>query len=380
LLYVSVTTPAAEVINLFGAGAFFIARWDGSTWASVGGSGPYPEVLAIGRDGVYLGGRFTTVGGISAKGIARWNGRAWSNLASHVTLGMDDTVGALTINGTTVYAGGWFVAAGGVTANHIAGWSDSAWASLGDGFPYPVLALASNANKLYASSSYPISCYGPPCPIGYIAQWDGGSWSKLGTVNGSVTSRSTAINAILVSDDKIYIGGNFASVDNVPAQNIARWDGSSWAALGSGVDGPVTTLAISGTNLYAGGSFTTAGGSPTRHIARWDGSGWAALGDGVDGPVAALAVSGTNLYAGGSFTTAGGSPTRHIARWDGSGWAALGSGVDGPVAALAVSGEDVYLGGSFTSGGGKPSYYFAHWNDMMQFRLFPRSYLPVQVR
>ena len=42
-------------------------------------------------------------------------------------------------------------------------------------------------------------------------------------------------------------------------------------------------LAVSGTNLYAGGDFTTAGGVPANHIAKWNGSAWSALGSGIDG-------------------------------------------------------------------------------------------------
>ena len=105
----------------------------------------------------------------------------------------------------------------------------------------------------------------------------------------------------------------------------------------------VYALAVSGTNLYAGGYFTTAGGVPANNIAKWDGSAWSALGSGMGGirvyAVYALAVSGTNLYAGGNFTTAGGVPANYIAKWDGSAWSALGSGMDGGSARLCAGGE-----------------------------------------
>ena len=42
----------------------------------------------------------------------------------------------------------------------------------------------------------------------------------------------------------------------------------------------VNALAVSGTNLYAGGCFTTAGGVPANNIAKWNGSAWSALGRG----------------------------------------------------------------------------------------------------
>src|SRR5207249_4795897 len=97
----------------------------------------------------------------------------------------------------------------------------------------------------------------------------------------------------------------------VSANCIAKWNGSSWSALGSGLGVPsvssVLALAASGSDLYAGGTFQTAGGSAATYIAKWNGSSWSALGSGMNNPAYALAVSGSNLYAGGTFTTAGGN-------------------------------------------------------------------------
>jgi len=110
-------------------------------------------------------------------------------------------------------------------------------------------------------------------------------------------------------------------------------------------------LAASGSDLYVGGGFTNAGGIAVTNIAKWNGSSWSALGLGVDAGVSALAVSGSDLYVGGT----------DVAKWDGSNWSALGSGVNGGVVhALAVSENDLYVGGTFTTAGGKVSPSIAH--------------------
>src|SRR5262249_44912063 len=62
-----------------------------------------------------------------------------------------------------------------------------------------------------------------------------------------------------------------------------------------------------GPALYAGGSFTSAGGVAANRIAKWDGSSWSALGTGMNNSsVDALAVhddgTGPALFAGGGFT------------------------------------------------------------------------------
>ena len=105
----------------------------------------------------------------------------------------------------------------------------------------------------------------------------------------------------------VYIGGGFTNVGDVVTNGVAKWNGSSWSPLGSGIGFPsgysdhpsVHALAVSGSDLYAGGWFTTAGGVNANHIAKWNGSSWAPLGSGMDGGVSALAVSGSDLYAGG---------------------------------------------------------------------------------
>jgi hypothetical protein len=174
---------------------------------------------------------------------------------------------------------------------------------------------------------------------------------------------NSVVRALAVSGSDVYAGGKFTNAGGSAANSIAKWDGSSWSALGSGMNGLVSALAVSGSNIYAGGDFTTAGGSPANYIAEWNGSSWSALGSGMNSVVRALAVSGSDVYAGGYFTTAGGSPANHIAKWNGSSWSALGSGI-GPgsydhVSALALSGSSLYVGGDFTTAGEKVSAYIA---------------------
>ena len=73
----------------------------------------------------------------------------------------------------------------------------------------------------------------------------------------------------------------------------------------------IHALAVDGSgSVYAGGYFTSAGtcdsAAGCNRIAKWDGSTWSALGSGMNNAVSALAVDGSgSVYAGGSFTTRG---------------------------------------------------------------------------
>ena len=88
------------------------------------------------------------------------------------------------------------------------------------------------------------------------------------------------------------------------------------SALGTGVNDYVYALAVSGSDLYVGGDFSTAGGNSALGVAKWDGSAWSALGSGVNNVnvVRALAMAGNTLYVGGEFKTAGGKVSAYLAK------------------------------------------------------------------
>lgn len=198
---------------------------------------------------------------------------------------------------------------------------------------------------------------------------DVGSWSALGSNgagNGAVGGAFPAVYAVAVMGTNLYIGGSFSDVAGKPAaDHIAKWNGSSWSALGpqGTIDNIVYALRVSGSNLFVGGGFTDAAGIPTAdYIARWNGSAWFALGSNGSGngalnsAVMSLAGTSSNLYAGGFFFNAAGVPEAdYVARWSGGEWHALGSNSAGNgalgavVRAIALVGSDVYVGGDFSN-------------------------------
>ena len=96
--------------------------------------------------------------------------------------------------------------------------------------------------------------------------------------------------------------------------NVAMWDGSSWSAAGSGLDGIVSSFCIYLGKLYAGGDFITAGGSPVNHIARYDGASWGDIG-GTSGTVFTMDYYDGTMISGGDFLSAGGVAVNNIAMW-----------------------------------------------------------------
>ena len=98
------------------------------------------------------------------------------------------------------------------------------------------------------------------------------------------------------SSDNIYIGGTFTEINNTPCAYIAQWDGESWSPVGSGFDNTVFTLTAFGDKIYAGGAFNNAGDVVVNKIAVWDGSSWNAFGTGMNDTVFSIAVSVSLLH------------------------------------------------------------------------------------
>lgn len=371
--------------------ATYMARWNGASWLPLTASGNgmshmVYEIVNGPGDTLYAGGVFITADNVVTNRIARWNGASWQPLGA----GMDNEVSALAADGSgNLYAGGWFSTAGGVAASGIAHWDGMTWDPVGGGVfgggGNPVHTIVVDANDdPYIGGFFhragDVSAYN-------IVRWDHttSSWQALGDgTNGGV--RALAIGP----DGSLFAGGDFSWAGGQTVNAIARWDGTSWHALGSGITGGsypcVFALAIGPDgSLYVGGSFTTAGGTTVNHIARWDPatSAWHPLGSGMGGnspSVYALAFGPDgSLYAGGTFSSAGGRAANNVARWDGASWHPLHTGTDGSVWALAFASDGtLYAGGGFNTAGGKASNRIAHWLGDIEYK--EKVWLPLVLR
>ena len=192
------------------------------------------------------------------------------------------------------------------------------------------------------------------------------------------------VRCMTVFDDgggpALYVGGLFTHFGTVEARNLARWDGETWSALGTGTNDTVYALAAfddgGGPALYLGGAFGVAGGVPVAGLAKWNGASYSAVGGGVSNPsggvpsVKALATfddgAGPALYAGGSFTQVGSVPAGGLARWNGTSWSTPASAGPFGVSALLTyddgTGTALYVGGGFNQIGGIAANAIARWN------------------
>jgi cortical protein marker for cell polarity len=283
------------------------------------------------------------------------------------------------------YVGGTFTSAGGVAnTSNIARYdpATATWSALGTGSTGGVSALAIDSNDvLYAGGSFALM--GGVANTVHIAKWNGSAWSALGT--GEATGIGSGVFSLAVDNsNNLYAGHGSVLMGGVAnTTGIAKWNGSAWSALSTGITGGTGSVSalVFGLDgyLYAGGNFTTAGGVAAASIAKWSGSAFSVLGAGITGGSAnvfALAVGANNIiYAGGSYTTAGGIAVNSLAQWNGSAWSAVGSqlATTASVYRLFTSYQGIYISGVNISpvGGITTPDNVVIWNGT--------AYLPVDV-
>ncbi|HEX6812348.1 MAG TPA: hypothetical protein VF384_12040 [Planctomycetota bacterium] len=347
-----------------------LAGTNGAVFASTlwdpDGPGPMHPVVVV-------GGNFTAAGAIRVGNVATWDpvSLAWASLGA----GTNGMVTALTSlpNGDLV-AGGWFTTAGGVSCNRVARWDGTTWSPLGSGLDGTVYVLTALPNGDLVVGGYFTTAGG--VSASRIARWDGTSWSALGSGMSMSGSPAIVYSFAVMPNGDLVAGGTFATAGGVSANHIARWDGTSWSALGSGMSGWSSSNALVGAlavlpngHLVAGGDFSYAGGSGANYLARWDGLGWSPLGSsiGVIGPsgvVGALAtLASGDLVVGSRFTTAGSQAVSNVARWNAiAGWSVLGPGIGNVHDLLVMPNGDLVVGGWFTNAGGVSADYVARWD------------------
>jgi hypothetical protein len=315
-----------------------IASWNGSQWAPVGAAGQQipGDVFAIAyaNGKIYAGGSFTNAGGnANADFLAVWDGQTWAPFCNPAAGGPAFTgnVKALQVIGSTLYVGGEFQdAAGLASADYLV-----------------ACELATGAaSSTVADPAHPFS--------------------------GSVYALTADGNGVL------YAGGGFTNLENIPeADNVAYSTGNGWLPMGSGAGGCqcavntfVRSLTAVGTDVYVGtDAHDVAGIAQADNVVRWDGTAWSAVGSGTGGAngwfpastsINALTAASSHIFAAGSFQNANGDPRAdHIAFFDGTDWHPLGSdgAGNGPLnaqglALAAFGARTIYAAGSFTSAGG----------------------------
>lgn len=279
------------------------------------------------QNGFVISGGFTHVNGIALARAAWFDGTNWLPM------------GGVSATAFVEYQGQLHASAGGLVV-----WNGSTWTYLA-----PMAAshdLVVFQNKLYIAG------------LRSYFQTDGLLEYDGSTVWAVPNGPNTYARALLVRGNELWVGGDFLQCGTSSVRRLARYDGTRFSQVGPGIAGPapdlgVWTLAELDGQVYLGGTFSAASGGPGNYVARWDGTAFRALGSGVNSGVTEIVpdpVTGDLLIGGGFFAVRGTStlsaiPGNKLARYrTRDAFADLGH-------ALAGSGRPAQLSGhgTFTS-------------------------------
>jgi hypothetical protein len=268
-----------------------------------------------------------------------------------------------------VYVAGWLFDSSG--NNLVSKWDGTAWHHLGAGSSVLNRFMQIESICVDTSGNIYVGCElstSPTGDTGYIAKWDGTSWSSIATGLNNVSS------ICIDKHNNVYAAGAFSGPDGY---YVAKWDGSVLTEVGTGThalhaNNDINVIAVDTfDNIYAGGNFTDARDhySGNIYVAKWDCVTWSELGHGVgpeDSSTSAqifsilLDTSG-NVYAAGNLDLFP-SVNENVVKWDGTTWSNLGIlNVNGAILTMCFDiNRNLYAGGYFTDTTGQG--YIAKWD------------------
>lgn len=329
-----------------------IAAWNitNNKYEAIGASGLADIIKAVtvsNDNKIYIGGYIYLIGknGASHFGIFDQSTNQWQ-IPTDTTDKVNSYIYALSyLNDNAIYAGGTFTLASNTAVNYIAKWNGTGWEPLQSG-ANPGLngavntILAKSDTEIYVGGSFTANKAGTVI-LNNVAKFNGTEWEALGSGTNVGTNNTVYALAYTTLGDEsyLYVGGAFTSVANtlnIPYIAKYKFNGSSWESLGNNfLNNAVKAIAINGSDVYIGGNFTSIGVNQINYIAKWNGSSFEALGEGVDDNVNAIAIQDNKIYIAGSFLHSANQKLNKIAMWDGNKWNPIGSGMNGRINSIA---------------------------------------------
>ena len=243
------------------------------------------NTVAVEGDGsLWVGGEFTTVSGVAAKGLAKLAPTGLVSASFQTALGTGFNLGvnaiAFTSSGDALVSGSFTTYQGGVAGRIVklksAGTLDTDFTTtLGAGFNSAVKTLAVDTNSGHVLAGGAFDYFQSLKALYFASFGESGSFDTLSGPNkGSGTN--AAIESIAVqTNSKIVIGGSFEKAGVLSVGHLYRidTDGSTDSSfntnLGTGFDGNVQSLAVQPDGkILVGGEFAQLGSTQVGRLAR----------------------------------------------------------------------------------------------------------------
>jgi uncharacterized delta-60 repeat protein len=340
------------------------------------------HTISIQSDGkIIIGGAFTSYNGSPINRIARLNANGTRDGTFNTGIGASSTIHTISIQSNgKIIIGGSFTSYNGTPIKRIAslnanGTFDGTF-NLGTGADGRI-----NITVIQSDGKIIIG--------GYFTSYNGTTRNRIARLNVDGTLDNTfnpgtgtndiILTAVIQSDGKIIIGGQFTSYNGTTRNRIARLHASG--ALdntfnpGTGANDIISTVVIqSDGKIIIGGQFTSYNGTARNRIARLYANGTLDNtfnpGTGANDIISTVVIqSDGKIIIGGSFTSYNGTARNRIARLNADGTLDntfnTGTGIDGwgLLNTIAIQGDGkIIIGGSFSSYNGIERHDIARLN------------------
>jgi len=314
---------ADSVDNALYIGGYFydkgLYKWDGQQLIHYDKQGYFSSIWSIARyKGIlYAAGEFIDTISNSTYYFAKWNEAEskWDSLPLKIS-----NVFNLKVINNELYFMGDFWMVDSSPAKGLAKWDGNQWTEIynlpfaGSG-SYIIDDIALYKGELYVSGGF----YNDT--INNIIKYDGVNWKNV----GCGMYGDTWVQKMIVYKNELYVAGLFYKQDGNAGNFIQRWDGYQWKDVGGSVLGLSHTLSDNGQihdmkifneELYVGGVFSYAGGVPAQYIAKWNGTEWCGLGGNFSNRIVALGFYKDTLYVGCGMKVDG-DTVNYLAKWYG---------------------------------------------------------------
>lgn len=292
---------------------------------------------------LFICGNFSYINGIPYSSIFSFDGVNFDSLDCGVgslcgsTLPLGGVSGAAkTIyNDNKLFTTGYFGIASNIATAGLAYYENNNWNSFGTGLLLyngnwgRGRYLCKDTNNVYLCGTFD-SVNGVPAQS--VAIYDGTTWFEPQNFTSVIPNLPNGFNTVQPYKDYLYLSGTFCDNENPERKicRLARFKDGEWSGVGNGIFsslGYVNSMVVYKDKLIVGGTMSISQEDPGNGLAAWDGNTWDNMGGGIYSSsvvkVNEMKVLGEYLYVAGIFEAAGGQLARGFARWDGTNWCSL---------------------------------------------------------
>ncbi|MDA0162380.1 hypothetical protein OM076_19060 [Solirubrobacter ginsenosidimutans] len=373
------------------------------------GSAAAGDVLALGSDGLYLGGRFTAVSGTARQGLAllHTDGSVDTAFVPAFRGNNPTRIGGIALGGGRLYVASQNVLLGQPDNSMRLGAVDAATGALDTGFAAPTgfvsapspggTPMAYSDGQIYARTTggdLEVSrfdgatgafdsrwrpavqgFYGEGADVTALAVGDGAAFvggvfeiagveRAIGAIDLTTGKLDPDFNAGAARGTKLAAAAGWLYYLDETAGRLRRVDGRTGAPDGSyslQVVGGVSGLTAVGDRIYVAGTLSFIGGEPADGVAALDAATGAvdpAFKPTISGGVSAVVARGDSVWLAGAFTRVGGVDRPGLAQVSAA-TGAVRAAFNAPsagagVSSLVLAGNRLYAGGDFTTVAGTP--------------------------